>query len=284
MRTKMKDIAIYKSFAGKSYDNLKVLSYNEDLSNKWKYPVFDCECKLCGNTCHISLNDLTSRNRTDCGCVKKMEVKMPNIDLTNHEFGALIVKEFDPIRTRKLHKSCWICECKLCGNKRSIQERELLAGKEDCGCQKKIKMAETKRKKILARAEAMIGQMNVTSEILSINEDETKKRNMVMLNLRCGSCGNEYVADFHNVERHRYKLCPNCSQKGVNNCNFKDYTGQMVGDYKVNELISFDKHPPIWECTNIISGETVQKDSDQLYKILYKNRPRKIPFTFVSKD
>lgn len=216
----------------------------------------------------------------------------PENNLTGKEFVNLTVKGFNLEQSMKLNRKCWNCECKLCGSIKHIQERLLLAGKTDCGCQKYVKSSENKRKVFLEKAKLEVGKMHGISRVDSINESLTNSSGTVIFNMKCGRCGAKYTLQATEYHRGRGKLCSKCSyekQCGINNPDFKNYTGEEVGGkYKVLHLNDKDNFNYSWECENILTGEHIDLTSRQLYKVEYdirrKESRKKVPFTFVNKD
>lgn len=128
--------------------------------------------------------------------------------------GTLEVKAKDEAESKRRQRQVWICYCSKCGQTKSIEGRCITESTEDCGCGKHIRAAESKRKRLLESAKAYIGTINNRgTEYLGIDEEETKKRNTIMIFCRCGGCKRIYSAPLNQIRVGKYPACSWCTRR-----------------------------------------------------------------------
>lgn len=107
-----------KNLEKQVFGKLKVLNYNKKIG-KW-----DCQCD-CGKTCSAKTNQLTTKRKKSCGCLK-----FPN--MLNKKFGKLTVIDFT--ENNKYGKRKCVCRCD-CGKVSNVINSSLVSGKtKSCGC------------------------------------------------------------------------------------------------------------------------------------------------------
>jgi hypothetical protein len=133
----------------------------------------------------------------------------------------LEIIEIDSIETKRQQRKVWKCYCHKCDQTKSIQGRCINENTEDCGCGRRIRAEATKRKRLLDSANQYIGTINDKgTEILGLDEEQTKIKNTIMLSCRCGVCKREYSAPLNQIRVGKYKTCIYCSKT---NNNFSVY-------------------------------------------------------------
>lgn len=127
------------------FGHLTVLKDTGERKNR--QVVWECECD-CSNHTHIKVvgQALRTGHTTSCGCSRKGK---NIIDLTNQEFGDLLVLSLSKVD--KQRKAWWLCQCK-CGEIQEFCGIDLRSGKIRCchKCtQKNIKYKLNTYEKIL---------------------------------------------------------------------------------------------------------------------------------------
>lgn len=125
-------------YLGKTFGDLKVLSYNEKLSKESGRSMFDCECLLCGSVKAYLSSNLKGGIATSCGCSRSGYDSKHTIPMIGETFGELTVVELDQAAI-DAHKEAspsnkgyvYICECPK-GHRSSHRGTDLRSGKEYC--------------------------------------------------------------------------------------------------------------------------------------------------------
>lgn len=130
--TKASDVLI-----GKTFNNLTVVTINEDRTNK-KRKYFDCVCK-CGNKTIVRSDQIRNGHTKSCGCLKAEHMRGVSnsnvIKLVGEKFGRLTVVAESTRRANGDNGNYfWECEC-ICGNKTTVRSSYLRNGQVlSCGC------------------------------------------------------------------------------------------------------------------------------------------------------
>lgn len=101
--------------------------------------MWECKCD-CGNIVKVRANHLTSGKTKSCGCLKAeqnlINISQKTEDITNQQYGKLIVLEQDIIRSKQFLHTYWVCKCE-CGNLVSVRADHLKnQAIISCGCGK----------------------------------------------------------------------------------------------------------------------------------------------------
>lgn len=128
----------------------------------------------------------------------------------------------------------WKCKCD-CGNYLIVTGNRLRIGRiKSCGCQKRLRVN--------------IGDK--FQELTAIKEQSIDKNGNSICQFQC-SCGKVKTLKLNYVITSKVKTC-GCSKnnRGLDNKSFKDLTGMIFGDLKVNKYVGFNessgRHQ--WEC------------------------------------
>ena len=203
-------------------------------TDKQRNKLWLCEC-VCGETVKVATRQLTSGEKTNCGCksIRKQT-------LINKKFGDLTVKEF--VGSNKYRNKLWLCEC-TCGTKVEVSTDMLTSGKKaHCGCKSKWKQNLINKK---------FGDLTV-KEFAGLD----KRGNRLWL-CEC-TCGNKIKVTSNLLTSGKKAHCGCKSIKAQNLIN------QKFGDLTVKESAGTDKQRnKLWlcECT---CGETVITTSHNL--------------------
>ena len=100
--------------------------------------VWECQCD-CGKTVFVTVNSLTYRNTTSCGCVQTE--RFPHStgkNIAGQRFGKLVALR--PTEERKNGFVMWECLCD-CGNTILVRSSSLKSGHtQSCGCLHKMRI------------------------------------------------------------------------------------------------------------------------------------------------
>ena len=162
--------------------------------------VWECLCD-CGNTIYVASYNLTSNQKTSCGCnnIKRQYKQHVRKDtLVGQRFGKLVVLEATD--QRKLSTIVWKCLCD-CGNTVFADTHRLNNGYiKSCGCLKK----ENADKRIKEQAQQLAGQR--FGRLTIVEPTDKKDGTAVVWKCKC-DCGNTTYSTLSSLKIGNKKSC-----------------------------------------------------------------------------
>lgn len=132
----------------------------------------------------------------------------------NLQIGPVKIVSKNIEESKRRQRPVWVCFCSKCGKTKSIEGRCITEDMEDCGCGKRARASETKRKRLLESANSYIGTTNDRgTEYLGVDEVMTEQKNTIMLSCRCGVCKQIYFAPLNQIRVGKYPVCSYCTRK-----------------------------------------------------------------------
>lgn len=140
-----------EDLSGKYFNQLYVLSLNEEKTKEKKYRCYNVLCS-CGKITIVRGSCLKSGHTKSCGCLREKTIGNLNKgnfnNLTKQHYHKLTALFLDEERTQKERCTYWFFQCD-CGNIKSIKANNVLNGStKSCGCIK-TSYGEEKIEKIL---------------------------------------------------------------------------------------------------------------------------------------
>lgn len=217
-------------------------------------------------------------------------------NLTGQVFNGLEVLRYNSEASKRNNNAYYICKCVKCGKEHSYRKSSLIALKASCACTggRITNMIRAKLDKGREEAEKYINTKNGESSIVAYNEELSMTNGETTVDLICSNCGKKYSASLSCVKKGRYKICTECSRKGVNNSRYKDLSGQTIGLYDVISYVKTENNRSWWKCIKTDTLEECVVNADTLYQsrkaLAYKYirngqcdlLQKKVPFTFVN--
>lgn len=210
-----------------------------------------CQCS-CGKKTTVGLYNLVHGTTQSCGHLQVLRTKegtLKNVkDMTGMKIGDLVVIEKDTTTQRGSGKSAkWICECTLCGNRKSIRGSELRSGKVvDCGCQKRKRLSDAKLIDISGK---VFGYLTVLGRDLSVGYKSGQHARWLC---RCELCGRTESVTSKMLLKYGKDRCRPCC-------------GMTLGEKRIMEIldennISYIHDKPYSDCKNPDTGAVLRFD------------------------
>ena len=212
--------------------------------------MWKCQCK-CGDYINCFGSDLRTGRRTSCG--KRCNYTISETIGKKYGFLKIIGEDSTPPIEFADKSKHWICECELCGTKKSISGKLLRNGQaKSCGClkstgeqyitkilnelnlcyKKEYKIEELKDKSLL-RFDFAIFDNNSSTPLFFIEFQGYQH-----------FYEDEYFSDSLKDRQRRDEIkLDYCQSNGLNILYFNNYTKKFTGDYNVmkNEIIEYYK-------------------------------------------
>ena len=124
---------------GKRFGNLTVLKREENITYKGGGIAVQWLCKCdCGNEVIVRAQELTSENKTSCGCVreeignKPFQFEVGEEVITKH--GKFLIEDYlrKERESQKIKDKKYVCKCLECGEKNVVLEHTLVRGMGSC--------------------------------------------------------------------------------------------------------------------------------------------------------
>jgi hypothetical protein len=184
-----------------------------------------CVCSCCTENM-VNVFNLHRGISTSCGCIQANNhfVKNQYTDLGNEIIIGNTYNKWTVLEQVK--SSSYLCECSCTHRTRQILRRSELLGDFRLGC-KKCRRFRYKKCKL---RKDIIGQTFGYLTIVSYDEEKTKEKGRVFINVKC-KCGNEFSVEKNSVIRGKTSSC------GCKKHEYVDLTGYKYGHLTVLKFV-----------------------------------------------
>lgn len=126
-------------------------------------------------------------------------------------FGLWLVLGKDTAKSKSFGASHYRCQCS-CGHTRTVKAQSLLSGKStNCGCQRKLAVAESNRQEPRSNPIAINLQGSIAGNLLVLDRQGNDSSRHALWRCRCLSCRLEQIYRGTDLIREVAK-CPRCQE------------------------------------------------------------------------
>lgn len=192
-------------------------------------------------------SSLKNGNTKSCGCLKRAHDTRKIDDLSNQVFKNLVVLYRDKSSSGYGKHAKWICECKICGNKKSIRGSDLRNGSIfDCGCLRHNRISDSITVDMIGNR---YGHLIVLCRDESIGHMSGQHAKWIC---KCEICGKTESVQGTYLRSGIKDRCHSCCKKSL-------------GEVKISEIlkaheIEFVCDKPFLDCKNTNTGSHLRFD------------------------